>query len=130
MGTGATPADKTTKINAAASPATDGGGVDVTKSTKNIRAPSPPPDDGAMEALARSVATSTKSNAAANDQSSKSTTAGRSPEVGVKNVSTANPSAYGVTKLAALMAKKLPVLIILANLQDKSVLLGQKEKEI
>jgi hypothetical protein len=118
---GATPTDTTTKINAAASSAMDGGGVDVTKSTKNIRAPSPPPDDGAMEVLPRPVGTSTKVNAAADDKSSKSTAAGRSPAVGVKNVTTANPSADGVAKLA------VPILV---NGQDKSVLLGQKEKEI
>jgi hypothetical protein len=65
---GATPADTTTKINVTASLATDGGGVDATKSTKNIRAPSPPPDDGAMEAIARQAATSTKNNPAPSPQ--------------------------------------------------------------
>jgi hypothetical protein len=116
MAAGATQADTTTNINAAVSPPTDGGAVMVAKSTKHIRAPSLPPGDEAMEALARPAARSTKINAAADDQSSKSTAAGRSLVVGVNNVSAANPSADGVAKLSAPMAKKLPVPIILANL--------------
>jgi hypothetical protein len=65
---GATPTDTTAKINAAASSARDGGGVDVTKSTKNIGAPSPPHDDGAMEALPRPVGTSKKINVATDEK--------------------------------------------------------------
>jgi hypothetical protein len=64
---GGTRTDTTTKINPVASSATDGGGVDVTKSTQNIGAPSPPSDDGAIEALPRPVGTSTIINAAADD---------------------------------------------------------------
>jgi hypothetical protein len=87
----ATPPGTTIKINIVAISAMDGGGVDMTKSTKNIGAPSPPPDDGAIEALPRPVGTSTITNAAADEKSSKntaagpSTAAGLSPAVGLKN---------------------------------------------
>jgi hypothetical protein len=77
-----TPTDRTTKINAVASSATDGGGVDVTRSTKNIGVPRPPPDYGSMEALPRPVGTSTIMNAAADGKSSKSTAAGPSTAAG------------------------------------------------
>jgi hypothetical protein len=82
----------------------DGGGA--TKSTKNIPAVSPPTDDGAVDVGATPAVTTTIINAAADDQSLKSTVAGRSPAAGVQNFSTANPSANGVFKLAAPMAKK------------------------
>jgi hypothetical protein len=52
---GATPTERSTKINVVSIPAMDGGGVDVTRSTKNIGATWPPPDDGAMEKLPRPV---------------------------------------------------------------------------
>jgi hypothetical protein len=45
---GATPSDRNTRINAVASPAMDGVGVDVTRSSNNIGPTGPPPDDGAM----------------------------------------------------------------------------------
>jgi hypothetical protein len=67
---------------------------------------SPPTDDGAVDVGATPAVTSFKKNAPADDQSSKHTAAGHSPEVGVQNVLTANPSADGVVKLAAPMAKK------------------------
>jgi hypothetical protein len=108
---GATPTDTTTKINVMASSTTDGGGVDVTRSTKYIRAPGPPPGDGAMEALPRSVGKNAKINAADDDKSSKSTAegpsnaAGPSPAVGIKNFTTTNPPADSVAKLAVPVAK-------------------------
>jgi hypothetical protein len=82
----------------------DGGGVDVTRSTKNIGATRPPPDDGAMEALQRPVE-------AADDKLLKSTTSGPSTASGLslgsilKIVTTANASAYGLSKLAEPVAK-------------------------
>jgi hypothetical protein len=59
-----------------------------------------------LSTLPRPVGTITKINAAADDKSSKSTAAGRLPAVGVKNVTTTNPSADGVAKLAISVAKK------------------------
>jgi hypothetical protein len=84
--------------------------VDVTRSTRNIGAPSPPPDDGAMEALPRPAGISTIINAAADDKTSKITAAGPStavglpPAVGSKKITTANFLAHGVSKLAEPVA--------------------------
>jgi hypothetical protein len=108
---GATPTDISTNINAVSSPAMDGGGVDVTRSTTNIGAACPPPDDGSMEALPIPVGKSTIVNSAADDKHSKitaadpSTAAGLSPGSVLKIVTTANASADGVSKLAEPVAK-------------------------
>jgi hypothetical protein len=72
---GATPSDKSTRINAVASLAMGGVGVDVTRSSKNIGPTGPPPDDGAMEVVPRPVGTSTIINSAADDKPSTSTAA-------------------------------------------------------
>jgi hypothetical protein len=60
-----------------------GGGVDVTRSTKNIGAPRPPPDDGSMEAFPRPVGTNIVMNVSADDKRSKSTAAGPSTAAGL-----------------------------------------------
>jgi hypothetical protein len=70
---GATPTERSTKINAVAS----------SGRTKNIGAIWPPPDDGAMEALPRPVGTSTIINSADDDKRLKITAAGPSTAAGL-----------------------------------------------
>jgi hypothetical protein len=90
------PTDRSTHINVVASSAMDGGGVDVTRSTKNIIESRPPPDGVSMEALPRPVGTSTLLNSAADDKCAKILTAGPSTAAGLstgfvlKIVTTAN----------------------------------------
>jgi hypothetical protein len=108
---GATPTERSTTINVVASPAMDGGGVDVTRSTKHIEATWPPPDDGAMEVFSIPVGTSKIINSAADDKRSKITAAGHSTAVGLspgsvlKFFTTANALADGVAKLVEPVAK-------------------------
>jgi hypothetical protein len=108
---GATLSDRSTKINAVASPEMDGVGVDVTRSTKTIGPTGPPPDDGAMEVLPRPVVKSTIINSAADYKrltitaAAPSTAAGLSPGSVLKIVTTANALADGVSKLAKPVAK-------------------------
>jgi hypothetical protein len=80
--------------------------VDATKSTKNIPVTSPPTDDGAVYVGATPADKGTKINAAADDQSPKRTAVAPSLAVGVQNISTADPPADGVVKLATIIAKK------------------------
>jgi hypothetical protein len=80
---GATPYDRSTRINAVASPAMDGVGVDVIISPKDSGPTGPPSDDGAMEVLPRPVGTITIINSAADDKRSTITAAYPSTAAGL-----------------------------------------------